>query len=60
METIGIIIGVLVILILIALLTTYLMFVFSARKIKNKAEKFLAEKGIETAVKFGEKYLKKK
>jgi hypothetical protein len=60
METIGIIIGVLVIAILLAVLVTYLIVVHTANKIKKRAGKFLATKGVDIAVKVGEKYLDKK
>lgn len=61
METIGIIIGFLIIVILLlALLITYLAFILIANKYKNKGEKFLKEKGIEKVVNITNKFLTKK
>lgn len=60
METIGIIIGVLIITILLAILVTYLVLIWKARIIKKKAQKYMEQKGIDTVIKLTEKYLIKK
>jgi len=60
METIGIIIGVIVAVILVAGLITYAVVAYSIWKVKKRAEKFISEKGVETAVKITQKLLDKK
>ena len=57
METIGIIMGVLIITILLAILVTYFVLIWKARIIKKKAQKYMEQKGINTVIKLSEKYL---
>lgn len=64
MEAIGIIIGTIIALILLAVLITWIGLVITARKVKKRADKYLAEKGEQTVLHIGkklsEKYLDKK
>lgn len=64
METIGIVIGTIVALILLAVLITWIGLVITARNVKKRAEKYLANKGEEAVLhvgkKLSEKYLTKK
>lgn len=64
METVGIIIGVLVIIILLVVLVSYLIVLHTANKVKKRAGKYLAEKGEQAVLhvgkKLSEKYLDKK
>jgi flagellar biosynthesis/type III secretory pathway M-ring protein FliF/YscJ len=64
METIGIIIGVIVALILLAVLITWIGLVITARNVQKRADKYLSQKGEEAVLHIGkklsEKYLDKK
>lgn len=60
METIGIILGVILIVILLVGLISYGIVTYSIWKVKKRAEKFISEKGVETAVKITQKLLVKK
>ena len=64
MEVIGIIIGTILALLLLAVLITWIGLVITARNVKNRAEKYLAEKGEQAVFHVGKelskKYLNKK
>lgn len=64
METVGIIIGTIIALILLAVLITWIGLVITARNVKKRAEKYLTDKGEEAVLhvgkKLSEKYLNKK
>jgi hypothetical protein len=64
MEIIGIIIGTILALILLAVLITWIGLVITARNVKKRAEKYIAEKGedaiLHVGKKLSEKYLNKK
>lgn len=60
METILIIIGILIAIILFVFLVTYIVIVINANRIKNRAEKFLTNKSVETLNKICVNKLKNK